>query len=174
MDPPSEGVDGGSDPPSAHGLRAQQAVDPAEETRLHCRQSREALNLTMTCWCLSGRFRNNRACGSGAARHDKHDYGLLLNIFVEQHKTPRDDTHYKIPKKNVRGRSGGRCDCASCGLLPAPNSRSESARENCARVPHVTLLRTGSGSCACGESGEYAACGARRCPAWGPHRPRWL
>ena len=37
--------------------------------RLHCRQSREALNLTMTCWCLSGRFRNNRACGSGAARH---------------------------------------------------------------------------------------------------------
>ena len=32
MDPPSEGVDGGSDPPSAHGLRAQQrAVDPADE-----------------------------------------------------------------------------------------------------------------------------------------------
>ena len=33
MDPPSEGVDVGSGPPSAHGLRAQQrAVDLAEET----------------------------------------------------------------------------------------------------------------------------------------------
>ena len=32
MDPPSEGVDGGSDPPSAYGLRAQQgAVDPADD-----------------------------------------------------------------------------------------------------------------------------------------------
>ena len=74
---------------------------------LHCRQSREALNLTMTCWCLSGRFRNNRACGSGAARHDKHDYGLLLNIFVEQHKTPRDDTHTKSLKKMFAGARGG-------------------------------------------------------------------
>ena len=32
MDPPSEGVDGGSDPPSAFGLRAQQGTgDPTDD-----------------------------------------------------------------------------------------------------------------------------------------------